>query len=283
MRRQKAVALDDQEPWGHLVLRARACASAASRIRPSPICRNPGLEPELRARPCRARLRVGVRRRARARAEVAGASAHRLSPRDPFLATYAPVVRYMALFALGRYEEAVAVCRATAALHPHHVGAWRLMTVSLGLLGRIDEAREALAHALRCSLISPAPTSPTIRYSPTRRTARAFSRACATRDCRTSNGERRHLTGPDRRAAQQPSSALRLLQKSGQVTARPPELMHRFMHASKKFGTHWALFFLPGLLWADASATAKAVTTSTAKTTLAKRSMCKSPLIDELA
>src|SRR5262245_22454141 len=74
--------------------------------------------------------------------------AHRLSPRDPFLAIYAPIVQYMALFALKRYEETIAVCRATAALHPHHAGAWRLMTVSLGLLGRIEEAREALAHTL---------------------------------------------------------------------------------------------------------------------------------------
>jgi adenylate cyclase len=74
--------------------------------------------------------------------------AHRLSPRDPFLAIYAPIVQYMALFALKKYEETIAVCRATAALHPHHAGAWRLMTVSLGLLGRIDEAREALAHTL---------------------------------------------------------------------------------------------------------------------------------------
>jgi adenylate cyclase len=54
----------------------------------------------------------------------------------------------MALFALARYEEAVAVCRSTAALHPHHAGAWRLMTVSLALLGRIDEAKDALAHTL---------------------------------------------------------------------------------------------------------------------------------------
>ena len=74
--------------------------------------------------------------------------AHRLSPRDPFLAIYAPIVRYMAYFALGRYEEVIAVCRATAALHPDHAGAWRLMTVSLGLLGRIDEARAALAQTL---------------------------------------------------------------------------------------------------------------------------------------
>jgi adenylate cyclase len=72
----------------------------------------------------------------------------RLSPRDPFLAVYAPTVRYMSLFALQRYEEAIAVCRSTVALHPHHAGAWRLMTVSLGMLGRTDEAKEALVRTL---------------------------------------------------------------------------------------------------------------------------------------
>jgi Flp pilus assembly protein TadD len=71
-----------------------------------------------------------------------------LSPRDPFLAIYAPTVRYMALFALERYEEAVEICRKVAALHPNHAGAWRLMTVSLALLGRIEEAQAALAHTL---------------------------------------------------------------------------------------------------------------------------------------
>jgi Flp pilus assembly protein TadD len=53
----------------------------------------------------------------------------------------------MALFALERYEEAIAVCRATTALHPNHAGAWRLMTASLGMLGKLDDAREALARA----------------------------------------------------------------------------------------------------------------------------------------
>jgi adenylate cyclase len=74
--------------------------------------------------------------------------AQRLSPCDPFLAIYAPVARYMALFGLKKYEETIAVCRAYAALHPHHAGAWRLMTTSLGLLGKIDEAKEALARTL---------------------------------------------------------------------------------------------------------------------------------------
>ena len=54
----------------------------------------------------------------------------------------------MALFALGRYEETIAVCRETAALHPGHAGAWRLMTVSLALLGRTEEAEAALARTL---------------------------------------------------------------------------------------------------------------------------------------
>jgi tetratricopeptide (TPR) repeat protein len=71
-----------------------------------------------------------------------------LSPRDPFLAIYAPTVRYMALFATRRYEETIEVCRKTATLHPNHAGAWRLMTVSLALLGRQDEAKAALARTL---------------------------------------------------------------------------------------------------------------------------------------
>jgi hypothetical protein len=40
------------------------------------------------------------------------------------------------------------VCPATIALHPNHAGAWRLMTVSLALLGKDAEAKAALAHTL---------------------------------------------------------------------------------------------------------------------------------------
>ena len=54
----------------------------------------------------------------------------------------------MALFALERYDEAITVCRSVSARHPNHAGARRLMTVSLGLLGRIDEAKESLANTL---------------------------------------------------------------------------------------------------------------------------------------
>jgi TolB-like protein len=143
----RAVALDDQEPWGHLVLGL----GHARRRRPEParahLTRSIELNPNFAlgyaglgyALACGGAPEQGLQ---------SLEQAQRLSPRDPFLATYTPIVRYMAFFALGRYEETVAVCRQTAALHPHHVGAWRLMTVSLGLLGRIDEAREALAHTL---------------------------------------------------------------------------------------------------------------------------------------
>jgi TolB-like protein len=74
--------------------------------------------------------------------------AWRLGPLDPFLSMCAPVTSYMALFALERYDESIAVCRAVAARHPSHAGARRLMTVSLGLLGRIDEAEQSLASTL---------------------------------------------------------------------------------------------------------------------------------------
>jgi TolB-like protein/Tfp pilus assembly protein PilF len=146
----RAVELDDQDPWGHLVLglgharrrhpeQALAHLSTAIALNPSFALGHAGLGYALAAG------------RQPERGLQALEQAHRLSPRDPFLAIYAPTVRYMALFALERYEETIEVCRATAAQHPNHAGAWRLMTVSLALLGRIDEAKAALARTLALS------------------------------------------------------------------------------------------------------------------------------------
>jgi adenylate cyclase len=143
----RAVALDDQEPWARLVLglghaRRRRPELAATHLNKA-IALNPsfalghaGLGYALA---CGGQPERGLE---------ALEQAHRLSPRDPFLSLYSPTVRYMALFALQRYEEAVEICRTTTALHPHHVGAWRLLTVSLGLLGRVEEAKKTLAHTL---------------------------------------------------------------------------------------------------------------------------------------
>ncbi len=145
---QEAVVLDDQEPWGHLVFGL----GHARRRRPEPALTHLSRSVELNPNFALGHAGLGYALACGGQPERGLESlerALRLSPRDPFLAIYAPIVRYMALFALARYEETVAVCRATAALHPNHAGAWRLMTVSLGLLGRLDEAREALAQTRR--------------------------------------------------------------------------------------------------------------------------------------
>jgi TolB-like protein/Tfp pilus assembly protein PilF len=144
----RAVSLDDQEPWGHLVLGLGHARQRRPELAVEHLTKAVTLNPSFAlgyaglgyALACGGHPERGLE---------SLEQAHKLSPRDPFLAIYAPTVRYMALFALSRYEEAVSVCRATAALHPGHAGAWRLMTVSLALLGKIDEAKAALAHTLR--------------------------------------------------------------------------------------------------------------------------------------
>ena len=142
-----AVTLDDEEPWAHLVLGL----GHARRRRPQLAFRHLTKSVELSPSFALGHAGLGYALACGGQPESglqALEEAHRLSPRDPFLAMYAPTVRYMALFAMEQYEETIAVCRSTAASHPNHAGAWRLMTVSLGLLGRLDEARKALAHTL---------------------------------------------------------------------------------------------------------------------------------------
>ncbi len=143
----KAVALDDHEPWGHLVLGLGHARRRRSEYALTHLSRAVELNPSfaLAYAGLGYALAVGGQPE-RGLQELE--QAHRLSPRDPFLALYSPIVRYMAMFALNRYEETVQICRSTIALHPNHAGAWRLLTVSLGLLGRISEAEEALAKTL---------------------------------------------------------------------------------------------------------------------------------------
>jgi len=142
-----ALALDEQDYWGHLVLGL----GHARQRRPEDAVRHLTSSVEINpnfalgyaglgyALACGGQPQRGLDALSRA---------WQLGPLDPFLAMYAPIARYMALFALERYDEAITVCRSTAARHPNHAGARRLMTVSLGLLGRIDEAKESLANTL---------------------------------------------------------------------------------------------------------------------------------------
>ncbi len=143
----RALALDDDDPWGHLVVGLAHARRRQSELALWHLARSLEIDSSFAvahaglgyALACGGRPEHGLQ---------ALEQAHRLSPRDPFLAVYTPVVRYMAFFALGRYEDTIAVCRSTADSNPDHAGAWRLMTASLGLLGRIDEAEAALAHTL---------------------------------------------------------------------------------------------------------------------------------------
>jgi TolB-like protein len=143
----RAVNLDEQDHWAHLVLGL----GHARRRRPEPAEMHLSRSLELNPNFALGHAGLGYAFACGGQPERGLASleqAQRLSPCDPFLAIYAPVARYMALFALEKYEETVAVCRAYAAVHPHHAGAWRLLTGALGLLGKIDDAKEALLRTL---------------------------------------------------------------------------------------------------------------------------------------
>ena len=142
-----ALALDEQDYWGHLVLGL----GHARQRRPEDAVRH--LTQSIEINPNFALGHAGLGYALACggqpqRGLDALARAWQLGPLDPFLAMYAPITRYMALFALERYDEVITVCRSVAARHPNHAGARRLMTVSLGLLGRIDEAKESLDHTL---------------------------------------------------------------------------------------------------------------------------------------
>jgi TolB-like protein/DNA-binding winged helix-turn-helix (wHTH) protein/Tfp pilus assembly protein PilF len=144
----RAVELDDQEPWGQLVLGL----AHARRRRPKPALMHLSKAIELNPNFALGHAGLGYGLAAGGQPQrglEALEQAHRLSPRDPFLAIYAPTVRYMALFALGRYQDAIDVCRSTIARHPKHAGAWRLLTVSLALLGKVEEAKAALGQTLK--------------------------------------------------------------------------------------------------------------------------------------
>jgi TolB-like protein/Tfp pilus assembly protein PilF len=143
----RAVMLDDDEPWAHLVVGLGHARQRRSQLAFRHLTKSVELNPSFALGHAGLGYALGVGGQPESGLQALE-EALRLSPRDPFLAVYAPTVRYMSLFALERYEEAIAVCRSTVALHPHHAGAWRLMTVSLGMLERTDEAKEALVRTL---------------------------------------------------------------------------------------------------------------------------------------
>jgi adenylate cyclase len=144
----RALALDDQEPWANFVVGLGHARRRRSDLAIAHLTRAINLDPNFAL----ARAGLGYALAVSGEPERGLQSleqAERLSPRDPCVALYAPTVRYMAYFALERYADVIAVCRTTAEFYPRHSGAWRLMTASLGLTGRIEDAKAALAQTLR--------------------------------------------------------------------------------------------------------------------------------------
>ena len=74
----------------------------------------------------------------------------RPNPRDE-LPSVAPILRGMRLYPEGSLEAAVATLRPAVEARPEALLGWRYLGRALAALGRRDEAREALAHALRGS------------------------------------------------------------------------------------------------------------------------------------
>jgi adenylate cyclase len=72
----------------------------------------------------------------------------RLSPRDPFNFAWHYLLAF-ALFVAGRYEEALHTAETSLRENASVPGAYRVRAASLSELGRIDEARSALADFLR--------------------------------------------------------------------------------------------------------------------------------------
>ena len=178
----RAVALDDQEPWGHLVLGL----GHARRRRPELASAHLSRSRRARIRASRSAMPGSATRLACGGAperglEVPGAGAPAQSARSVPCDLCADravhgVVRARPLRGGGRGLPrdrglAPASCRRVAA------------DDRVARPARPDRrgARGARAHAHACSPICRARTSPRIRSTPTRPTARAFSRACARR------------------------------------------------------------------------------------------------------
>jgi len=74
-------------------------------------------------------------------------SALRLSPRDPLAYAFLRT-KGLGLFALGRYEEASEAYRQSLAVNPELQDGYAMLTASLAMMGRDDDAREMLRRYL---------------------------------------------------------------------------------------------------------------------------------------
>jgi adenylate cyclase len=143
----KAVAVDPRDAASHAAL--AACEGFMGR--PSDAIARAQLAVDLNPNFTWAHGNLGLALTFSGRGEEAVApfnEALRLSPRDPFNFAWYYLLAF-ALFVAGRYEEALHTAETSLRENASVPGAYRVRAASLSELGRIDEARSALADFLR--------------------------------------------------------------------------------------------------------------------------------------
>ncbi len=144
---RRAFALDDQDPWAHLVMGAvhgyaRRHEDAVDELRKALM-----LNPNFSLAYAWLGIVMGYAGKVEQAIEALD-QAYRISPRDPNNAWY-PVFRSIGLFTAKRHAEARDLARETIKARPDMVGAWRILTITTAHLGELDEARRALAETKR--------------------------------------------------------------------------------------------------------------------------------------
>ena len=139
-----AVALDQYDPWGHMALGlvhgyTRNCDDAIAEMQKA-LDLNPNFA---LAHGIFGLVLAWAGKAEQALQEVAWAV--RLSPRD-VINTHYPIFRGVAHFIAGDYEACVTEAREGALQRPDGPGACRVLAVGCAYLGRLDEARAAVAR-----------------------------------------------------------------------------------------------------------------------------------------
>lgn len=143
----RAIALDDRDPWGHSALGYWAMMERRTEESIAAFRRAVDLNPSSAAAHTNL-SHIFAFSGEDHDAIVHGEEAIRLSPFDPEMAFFLGGIA-VASFAARRYEHSVKYTTEALRLRPGFQGAQRLRAVSLAQMGRIEEAREALASARR--------------------------------------------------------------------------------------------------------------------------------------
>jgi adenylate cyclase len=144
---RRAIALDDQDPWAHLVM---ACVYGYGRRHEDAVDelrKALDLNPNFSLAYAWLGVVMGYAGKFEESIEALD-RAYRISPRDPFNA-WLPALRSVVYFAVERYGEARDLAYETIKMRPDMVGAWRIVTITSAHLGDLDEARRALAETQR--------------------------------------------------------------------------------------------------------------------------------------